>query len=259
MIAALIGHTGFVGGTLARAQSFDDNYNSSNIGDMAGRSYDLVVCAGAPAAKWIANKDPDGDAAAIARLTAPLETVTAREFVLISTIDVYPDPASGADESATIDPSANHTYGRNRYALETFVRARFPHARIVRLPALFGEGLKKNAVYDLLNGNAVDAINPAGEFQWYPMRRLAEDIARIRASDVDLVNLFPERVSMAAIIDAFFPGAKVGAASEPAPRYDLRTRHADMFGHAGTTMMDGTQVLGELARFIAAERRRQAS
>lgn len=259
MNSALIGCTGFVGSTLLRSQDFDDGYNSSNIGDIAGKSYDLVVCAGAPAAKWIANKDPEGDAAAIAKLTGPLETVTAREFVLISTIDVYPDPMSGADEGAVIDASANHTYGRNRYALEEFVRARFPHARIVRLPALFGEGLKKNAVFDLLNGNAVDAINPLGEFQWYPMRRLADDLARIGASDVDLVNLFPERVSMAAIIDAFFPGAAVGEPKEPAPRYDLRTLHADLFDHTGTTMMNATQVLGELARYVADERRRQAS
>ncbi len=254
MTSALIGHTGFVGGTLSRSQDFNDNYNSANIGDIAGKSYDLVVCAGAPAAKWIANKDPEGDAAAIARLTGPLATVDAKEFVLISTIDVYPDPTGGANEEAEIDPSANHTYGRNRYGLEEFVRGRMPHARIVRLPALFGRGLKKNAIYDLLNGNAVDAINPLGEFQWYPMRRLADDLTVVRASDVNLVNLFPERVPMATIIDAFFPNAPVGAAREPAPRYDLRTRHADLFGHAGTTMMDATQVLGELARYVADER-----
>ena len=49
---ALIGYSGFVGGNLLRQRSFDACFNSSNIEAIAGRSFDLVVCAGAPAEKW---------------------------------------------------------------------------------------------------------------------------------------------------------------------------------------------------------------
>jgi hypothetical protein len=254
--SALIGHSGFVGGTLLRAGRFDDLYNSSNIADMVGRSYDLVVCAGVSAAKWLANKDPDKDRADIARLTDVLERVDAREFILISTIDVYPDPASRADETASINPSANHAYGANRYRLEEWVKARFPGTRIVRLPALFGEGLRKNAVYDLLNDNGTSSINPGASFQWYPMRRLAFDIDRVRSADLRLVNLFSEPLAMREVTDAFFPVASLGPETDSAPHYDLRTIHAELFGGRDGYVLDATTALGEMARFVAAERRR---
>jgi hypothetical protein len=253
---ALIGHTGFVGGTLLRARGFDDLYHSANIGEIGGKSYDLVICAGVPAAKWLANKEPEADRAGIAKLTDALGGVEAREFVLISTIDVYSDPASGADETATIEPTLNHPYGRHRYELERWVAERFAGTRIVRLPALFGEGLRKNALYDLLNGNNVESINPAGRFQWYPMARLARDLEGVREADLDLVNLFTEPFAMAQIIDALFPDAPVGPAAEPAPGYDLRTRHASLFGGENGYIMNAEAVLGAMAAFVAAERRR---
>jgi nucleoside-diphosphate-sugar epimerase len=255
--AALIGYTGFVGGTLLRSGRFDRLFNSSNVEDMAGESFDLVVCAGVSAVKWLANKDPDSDKAGIARLTDALESVEAREFILVSTIDVYPDPSAGADEEAEIDPAANHPYGAHRYRLEEWIKSRFPLVRIVRLPALFGEGLRKNALYDLLNSNATESINPAGEFQWYPTRRLSDDIERMREADLKLVNLFGAPLAMREAIDSFFPEARTGPAREPAPRYDLRTRHAETFGGAGGYVLDRTLTLGEMARFVAAERRRQ--
>lgn len=255
--SALIGYTGFVGGTLLGSGGFDQLFNSSNVQEMAGRSYDLVVCAGVSAVKWLANKDPDSDRAGIARLTDALERVEAREFILVSTIDVYPDPSAGVDESALVDPSMNHAYGAHRYQLEEWVRSRFPLVRIVRLPALFGKGLRKNALYDLINANATDLINPASEFQWYPVRRLREDIERMREADLRLVNLFGAPVAMREIVDAFFPNAQTGTAREPAPRYDIRTRNAEMFGGTGSYVLDQALTLGEMARFVAAERRRQ--
>ncbi|HEX8307486.1 MAG TPA: NAD-dependent epimerase/dehydratase family protein [Allosphingosinicella sp.] len=253
---ALIGYSGFVGGTLLRSGGFDHLLNSSNVDEMAGRSYDLVVCAGVSAVKWLANKDPDTDKAGIARLTGALASAKAREFILISTIDVYADPESRADEGATIDPSVNHAYGAHRYELEEWVKSHFPLVRIVRLPALFGEGLRKNALYDLLNSNATDSINPAGEFQWYPTRRLSGDIELMRKADLKLVNLFGAPLKMREAIDAFFPDARTGPAREPAPRYDLRTRYAELFGGTGSYVLHRTLTLGEMARFVAAERRR---
>jgi hypothetical protein len=252
----LIGFTGFVGGTLAREHDFAGRYNSANIDDVRGRSFDLLVCAGVSAAKWLANKDPENDRAGIARLTDALAETRAREFVLVSTIDVYPDPASGADEGSAIDAAANHAYGRHRFELERWVVERFPKTRVVRLPALFGAGLKKNALYDLLTDNAVESIIPAGVFQWYPTRRLWSDIEAVRRADLALVNLFTEPVAMSEVIDAFFPGAAAGPEKRPAPAYDLRTRHAELFGaRGGGYALDAQTVLGEMARFVAAERR----
>jgi hypothetical protein len=250
----LIGHTGFVGGTLARGARFSAAFNSVNVDSLRGREFDLLICAGVSSVKWLANKDPEADRTGIARLTDALAEVRAREFVLISTIDVYPDPSAGLDESATLDPAANHAYGRHRLELERWIAERFSNVRVVRLPALFGAALRKNALYDLLHGNMLDSINPAAVFQWYPTVRLWRDIQTIRSAGLNLVNLFPPPLPMSLLVNAFFPGAPVGPSALPAPRYDLRTRHAELFGGQNGYILDESNVLGEIARFVAAER-----
>jgi hypothetical protein len=254
--SGLIGFTGYVGGTLARCHGFEFLYNSANVEDLRGRSFDLLVCAGVPAAKWLANNDPAGDQASLDRLANALSGARAREFILISTIDVYHDTSSGADEDGAIEPARNHPYGRHRYEFECWVARQFAGTRVVRLPALFGAGLKKNALYDLLNDNAVHSINPAGVYQWYPMRRLWNDLATIRRADLTAVNLFTAPIPMLDIIDAFFPGAAVGEEKHPAPSYNLRTKHDCVFGGTGGYVVDAPRVLGEIGRFVADERRR---
>lgn len=250
---ALIGHTGFVGGLLARAGAFDHVFNSRNIEAIAGRRFDRLVCAGAPAAKWLANQDPAADRASLARLTEALGQVRADRVVLISTIDVYPDPASGEDEGADLAGRPNHAYGRHRLELEQWIRARFPRAAIVRLPALFGPGLKKNALFDLLHSNMLDRLNPAAEFQWYDLTRLPGDLARIEAAGLPLVNLFTEPLGLGAVIARCFPHAAVGPPAEPAARYRLTTRHAAVFGAAPPFIRTASDCLADIAAFVAGQ------
>lgn len=247
---ALIGHTGFVGSNLDDPDRFTARFNSRNSEEIEGGRFDEIVCAGVSAKKWIANREPDEDWAAIAALIRRLETVEAQRFVLISTIDVYPDPAAELDEDFDPADAPNHPYGRHRLKLEHWVRERFEEPVIVRLPALFGPNLSKNALFDLMHGNMVEKINPAASFQWYPVQRLWRDIATIRSHGLGLVNLFTEPVAMRDVVDRFFPGAPVGPPSEPAPRYRLRTRHADAFGASGPYMMDAGEVMAEMERFV---------
>ena len=148
--SALIGYTGFVGTALRRARSFAALYNSANIADLAGQRFDEVICAGAPASMWQANRDPDGDRANLDRLFAALDRVEAGRVILISTIAVLADAAAGDTESRAAYET-ERAYGRNRRALEEKVTARFAESLVVRLPALFGTGLRKNFVFDLLN------------------------------------------------------------------------------------------------------------
>src|SRR5437764_15075787 len=105
---ALIGYTGFVGGNLLRHRTFDACFNSSNIDEITGRNFDLVVCAGARAEKWKANADPKGDLDNIETLIRALSSVEARRLALLSTVDVFPD-AVAVDEGSgpdTADPPA---------------------------------------------------------------------------------------------------------------------------------------------------------
>lgn len=254
MKRALIGHTGFVGSTLRRDETFTDLFNSANFRDMAGQEFDEVVCAGVSAVKWLANREPDKDWEGIEALLGVLREVRATRFTLISTIDVYPDASQPLDEAHRIGETEGQPYGRHRLAVERFVEERFEDPLIARLPALFGRGLKKNIVFDLLAGNQTDRINPAAVFQWYPLARLSADLRRARAASLGLVNLFPEPVATRAILDTLFPEAVVGPPVEPAPHYRLQTAHAAAFGGTGPYLMPAGAVMADLSRFVEAAR-----
>lgn len=254
MRRALIGHTGFVGSNLLANGGWTDLFNSRNFQELRGGQFDEVVCCGVSAVKWQANADPARDWAGIAPLLDVLDTVETRRFVLVSTIDVYGDPASGVDEGHALSGAGNHAYGRHRLEVERRVAARFPSHAILRLPALFGPGLKKNVIFDLIHGNRLDAINPATSFQWYPLGRLAADMQRTQQLGLSLVNLFTEPLPTQELLDALFPAAVVGDARHPAPRYDLRTRHGPEFGGIDGYVMGRGEVLAELARFVTRER-----
>src|SRR5690606_26617797 len=111
--------SGFVGTTLKKQRSFEALYRSSNIEDIQGKHFDLVICAGAPAQKWLANKDPEADLASLQRLTNNLQKVEARQLVLISTVDVFATPIS-VDESTPVNEDGLHAYGLHRRQLERF-------------------------------------------------------------------------------------------------------------------------------------------
>lgn len=148
--ACLIGHTGFVGSALRRQTAFDACFNSANITESAGASFGTVICAAAPGSMFEANRAPEQDRRKIHELIDQLSKVSAGRFVLISSIAVLNDFAGGDDES-TQDFQTELAYGRHRRELESFVESHFYDSLIVRLPALFGEGLRKNFMFDLLN------------------------------------------------------------------------------------------------------------
>jgi dTDP-4-dehydrorhamnose reductase len=250
---ALIGHTGFVGGELMRRRPFGTTFSSANIGAIRGRRFDTVVCAGVSAVKWLANREPEADRAAITGLIDCLEQVEARRFVLISTIDVYRDTSRVTERDAP--PKAGlHPYGLHRLELEAFVADRFASHSIVRLPALFGEGLKKNAVFDLINLNQTDRIVPNAAFQWYPTRRLAADLESIVAAGIDLINVTAEPVPTATIRDRFFPQVAIAPPAPEPPLYDVRSIYDSLLGGAGGYHLCAATVLSEMADFLETAR-----
>ena len=142
MRAALIGHTGFIGGNLVRQTTFTDCFHSADIGQIAGREFDLLVCSGVSAVKWWANKNAEVDLSRIDNLLGYLARVQAKRLFIISTVDVYP-VSSGINETFNCHAADNHAYGKNRLYFEDEVLRRFPHAMIARLGGVFGDGLKK--------------------------------------------------------------------------------------------------------------------
>ncbi len=247
---ALIGHTGFVGSNLNRQISFVDHFRSTNIAEIRGGSYDSIVCAGVQAKKWWANLHPDEDRAGIQILFDALSTVAADHFTLISTVDVYPTPA-GVDETSPVDPTVNHAYGRHRFEVEEFVRERFPNHLILRLPGLFGDGIKKNMIHDLLTNHEIEKINPNGVYQYYFLDNLRTDIEKARALGLSLLNLSAEPISSREIVDRFFPGATTGPESEFSASYDMHSVHWKDWGSASPGYLyDSDAVLEGLEAFV---------
>ncbi|WP_184243586.1 hypothetical protein [Novosphingobium chloroacetimidivorans] len=156
----LIGHTGFVGGNLVRQHPFAARFNSANVGELVGASFDTVVCAAAPGSMFEANRFAERDAARIDALIEQLDAIgSARRFVLVSTVAVLAGFAA-EDEDTTAFETAT-PYGVNRRRLEAFVAERFTGALVVRLPALFGPVLKKNFLFDFMNPMP-SMVPPAG-------------------------------------------------------------------------------------------------
>lgn len=146
----LVGHTGFVGNNLYRYGSFELGVNSVSIREAFGTRPDLCVYAGLRAEKYLANQHPEKDWQMIEQAKENIRMIEPQKLVLISTIDVFKSPLAVYEDSA-IDMDGLQPYGYNRRVLENWVRENYPEALIVRLPGLFGEGIKKNFIYDIIN------------------------------------------------------------------------------------------------------------
>lgn len=251
MKKGLIGYSGFVGSNLTRQSNFDELYNSKNFQQLGGAEFDLLVCCGVSAVKWLANKEPDNDWQGIAELQRVLAQVKAKQFVLISTVDVYPD-LNGVDES--FDPSAsdNHAYGKHRFQFEQFCQSQFECISILRLPGLFGAGLKKNIIFDLIHSNCLDLINPGSSYQYYCLDDLWRDIERVVASGEPLINLCSAPLQTADIIAALeFTGA-VGENKQSLQNYDVRSRCTTLLG--GDYVCSSDVILSRIVKFVERER-----
>lgn len=253
MSDALVGHTGFVGGNLAAQHRFDAVFNSKTIESIRGKRFRRLVVSAMPAEMWVANRDPVADRATLNRLWSNLEQCRADECVVISTIAVYPTPIC-VDEGTLIMTNLSTPYGEHRWELERRARWHFPRALSVRLPGLYGPGLKKNAVYDLLHDNRVDKLHAGATYQFYNLARLGRDIETALAAGLRLVNLATAPVSVRDVAKAAFGRNFVNDPGTRPACYDVRTQYAGLFGARGDYLESREDVLAGLARFVAAQR-----
>ncbi len=248
MKTALIGYSGFVGSNISSQRRFDHYFNSSNIDQIEGQKYDIIICAGTPGTKWVANKNPSEDSAKIGRLEKSLLKVSADSFLLISTIDVYPTP-HGVTESTSINASDLDSYGRNRFEFERFIRTKFPQASIARLPSLFGKGLKKNILFDILTKSNGDKFPAEGFYQFYPLSRIGEDIDLVIRSGIETINFATEPISVPKILNIFKTTG--GNSQITPPNYDMRTNHAKLWGNRKNYIMNKAEITTSLKEFIS--------
>ena len=270
----LVGSTGFVGGNLLVSHRFAAACHSSDIAAQYGTHPDLCVYAGVPAAMFLANADPAADLAVMRAARENLQKIDPRAVVLVSTIAVYAD-SRGKDETDEPDEAGLSAYGRNRLQLERWVRQDFPGALIVRLPALYGKGLKKNFLYDPLaengfykqNGavdaaalraffagndfNALSFTDSRSRYQFYDLGRLWQDIAAARSAGLRLLHLCTPPVTAAQVYTAVTGKTGWCNALPGTPYdYDLHSRHAALLGGQGPYLCTVQQELDAVRRFV---------
>jgi nucleoside-diphosphate-sugar epimerase len=240
-MSALIGFTGFVGGHLQKSFEFTHRYNHSNISDIQGLTTDLLICAGLPAEKWKANNDPVFDWLNMANLAQLISTVKADRAILISTIDVY-QPAINVTENDRPDLNGTEAYGRNRAWFEIFFRLHFPHSTIIRLPGLFGANLKKNLIFDLLNGRKSQFMNvhKDSQFQFFDISLIWDVINKGLDNNLLVLNVATEPILAREIAGLF---EEELYETEKKVSYDMKSLHSTIFKGNPDYLMSKNEII----------------
>ena len=97
-----------------------------------------------------ANMLSDADLIKVNSLIEHLATIKTKRFILISSIAVLANFSAHDDENTSAFQT-KLAYGKHRRILEVFCEEHFDECLVIRLPALFGECLRKNFIFDLLN------------------------------------------------------------------------------------------------------------
>jgi len=251
MTKAIVGYSGFVGSNLLQFYKFDFFYNSKNFIEAKNKEFDELYFCGIPAIKWKANKYPQEDLDIIENIQNILKTIKANKIILISTIDVYENVDLGNDEDYDCDYFINHHYGRNRYRFEYFIKNNFKEYHIIRLPALFGKGLKKNIIYDLINNNQVENIPINSSFQWYDLEWLKNDIDTIVKNKIQICNLFTEPLDSIEIINLFKYNNNELNNNVRKIIYDCKTKYSNIFNSSITGYIRDKNIVIEcIKKFI---------
>jgi hypothetical protein len=182
-----------------------------------------------------------------------LDICTAQRVVLVSTVDVYPTPRQ-VDENSIIDIARCQPYGKHRYELECFVAGRFQKHHIMRLPALFGEGLRKNFIYDLMNNNCLDWTDHRSSFQLYDMMNLWRDCQRCIDAGLPLVNLAVEPLTAADVAWHGFGIKFEMTTAKPPVHYDMHSKYAVAFGGGGPYLYSAAEALAGVRYFVGQQR-----
>lgn len=246
---AIIGYTGFVGGNLIKQYKFDLQYNSKNIEEIKGKEFNRLVISGVSAVKWLANKEPESDWKNISNLINCLQTVKAKEVILISTVDVYTQPID-VDESTILSRECGQPYGLHRLKFEDFVNQHFSNVFIIRLPGLFGDGLKKNIIFDFINNNGIDKIETRNIFQFYPLYTLSKDIQLMVDNKIKLLNMAVEPVTVVDVARVCLNKSYTNELSGPLIRYDFKSRYSKIWGGSNGYLYNKNHCLDALNKYI---------
>jgi len=239
-----VGSTGFVGGHLRKHHSFDQFVHRSNIESIQGLETDLLICAGLPAEKWRANREPEADWLNVKKLADTLSRVRAHKAILISTIDVY-QPAIDVTEDMPANFDGAGAYGTHRAWFEAFFQTQFKQSSVIRLPGLFANNLKKNLIFDLLNhkSDQWEKVNTKSTFQFFNLERIWDVISFVEQTEIKIMNVSSQPTSAGEIAKLF--DIVLGENSEKVS-YNMKTIHDLEFGGFDGYLFSKESILSDI-------------
>jgi nucleoside-diphosphate-sugar epimerase len=249
MKTILIGATGFVGSNLRQQMPFDALLSSKNISDFKGQTVDLALVAAGDARKWYANQNPEEDRLHIERVIADISAINIKRVLHFSTVDVY--ASKRGDEAELAGQVSTDAYGRHRYLMERALKERFADVATIRLPGLYGPGLKKNIIFDLLQRRDLTGFNPDSAFQWFDLLELKRIVDFIEHTELQELNVCAAPLTVAELLEGLDLGLERVSEAAPLIRYDIRTIHAAGFGADGNYLYSKAQSLAGLKAFLA--------
>lgn len=155
----ILGGRGFIGSAISRYCEFNKiNYKiitRDNYAELKELECDIFINANGNSKKYLATKEPlmEFDAS-VRSVKASLTDFKYKHYIHLSSCDVYPDCSSpeSTDEKSIIDISKQSIYGFHKFLAEQCVRQFAKKWLIIRMGGFVGVGLKKNPIYDILEG-----------------------------------------------------------------------------------------------------------
>jgi nucleoside-diphosphate-sugar epimerase len=154
----LVGGEGFVGSAWARLfQRLELPHRiltRQNMDAFRGTACALLINANGNSKKYLSDREPMTDFDQSVRSVADtLHSIRAERYVFLSSGDVYPrqDSPAVTAEPQEIDLAETSRYGRHKRLAEILVQTEHRDWLIFRMGGFVGPGLRKNAIFDIMN------------------------------------------------------------------------------------------------------------
>lgn len=168
----ILGGNGFVGSAIVRycigSGIGHRVITRENYADLQNIPCTIFINANGNSKKFLAEDQPlvEFDAS-VRSVRSSLVDFKFERYVHLSSCDVYPDCSSPSStlEDMDVDVTQQSHYGFHKYLAELCVRHSARHWLIIRMGGFVGLGMKKNPIFDILNGRPL-WLDPASELQY---------------------------------------------------------------------------------------------
>lgn len=161
MRVAIIGSAGFVGGYLSGyfRDTGAEVVAIERRTPLPEEELDVVIDCNGDARRFWVNENPiEGFTVSVHSVAERLARLKTAKYVYLSSIDVYgarTGDRQASREEASLSLEGLDYYGFYKLLAERLVEFHAPDALILRLGTLIGPGLRKNPVFDAVNGEII--------------------------------------------------------------------------------------------------------